>query len=108
MRQSILPKKLTKKQIALLSKKLGIEFNLLPKNYGISIYEYPNYDNSGISYFLKITLENTTLTIDANLITSIISTSVTTEINTSVNERVRQSITLWNNVNIILSNTYFI
>lgn len=107
MRQTT-PRKLTKKQIALLSKKLGIDFNLLPKNYDISIYEYQNSDNSGISYFLKISAENTSLTIDVNIITSITSTSVATQINTSVNERVRQSITLWNNVNHILSNTFFI
>jgi|GEM_PF-5955724 len=105
MRQSNSPKKLTKKQVALLSKKLGIDLNTLPKNYGISIY---SYDYSGTSYFVKITLENTSITIDANLITSIVKTSVTTQINTSVNERVRQSITLWNNVNHVLSNTFYI
>lgn len=108
MRQSNSPKKLTKKQIALLSKKLGIDLNLLPKNYDINFYEYLNYDDSGISYFIKITSENTSLTIDANLITSIKVGAVATEINTSVNERVRQSITLWHNVNHILSNTYLI
>jgi hypothetical protein len=104
MRQSNSPKKLTKKQVALLSKKLGIDLNTLPKNY-VSIYDY---DYSGTSYFLKISCENTCITIDANLITSIVKNSVTTQIKTSVNERVRQTITLWNNVNHILSNTYYI
>lgn len=105
MRQSNTPKKLTKKQVALLSKKLGIDFNLLPKNYEIGIYDY---DNSGTSYFLNISYENTCITIDTSLITSIWSNSVATEIKTIVNERVRQSITLWHKVNHILSNTFYI
>ena len=50
MRQSNNPKKLTKKEIALLSKKLGIDFSLIPKNHNVNFYQYSdNPDN----YFLQ-------------------------------------------------------